>query len=87
MINLYSSNNPWKTEAYEIASKMNSYWINFIKTGNPNGKELTTWKASDETPLTQRLGNGFGAIDIAEIELTLLNHGLRHWVHSRNKLP
>lgn len=30
-------------EAYELADKISSAWINFIKTGNPNGKGLIKW--------------------------------------------
>ena len=30
-------------EAYELADKISSAWINFIKTGNPNGKGLLRW--------------------------------------------
>lgn len=34
------------TEAeYELAHKMNQYWINFAKTGNPNGNGLPNWPA------------------------------------------
>ena len=34
------------TEAeYELAQKMNQYWINFVKTGNPNGNGLPNWPA------------------------------------------
>lgn len=29
----------------EVAGMMNTYWANFAKTGNPNGKGLTTWPA------------------------------------------
>lgn len=30
--------------AYELADKMSSAWINFVKTGNPNTKGLPTWE-------------------------------------------
>jgi para-nitrobenzyl esterase len=30
-------------DAYALADKMSSAWINFAKTGNPNGKDLPTW--------------------------------------------
>jgi para-nitrobenzyl esterase len=28
----------------EVAKIMNAYWVNFAKTGNPNGKELPKWE-------------------------------------------
>jgi len=30
--------------AYTLADKMSSYWINFVKTGNPNGAGLPNWQ-------------------------------------------
>lgn len=27
----------------EVARKMHGYWVNFVKTGNPNGPELAVW--------------------------------------------
>jgi len=32
-------------EAYALADKMSSAWINFAKTGNPNNKKLPDWPA------------------------------------------
>ena len=38
------------TEADEkVAQEMNTYWANFIKTGNPNGAALTHWPAYHST--------------------------------------
>jgi len=32
-------------EAYALADKMSSAWINFARTGNPNAKKLPNWPA------------------------------------------
>ena len=39
-------------EAYRLADKVSSAWIAFIKTGNPNCKELPAWEPfnPDENP-------------------------------------
>ncbi len=34
---------PWEADDRRLASVMSSYWTNFAKTGDPNGKELPTW--------------------------------------------
>jgi len=31
------------TDAYELADKVSSAWINFVKTGNPNSENLPEW--------------------------------------------
>ncbi|HOX84152.1 MAG TPA: carboxylesterase family protein [Chryseolinea sp.] len=38
----------WTDTDYHVEKYMSAYWINFIKTGNPNGKGLTEWKPYDK---------------------------------------
>lgn len=33
----------WKPEDYQVSKVMQEYFVNFIKTGNPNGKGLPEW--------------------------------------------
>jgi para-nitrobenzyl esterase len=33
----------WQPVDFTLAKIMSSYWINFAKTGNPNGKDLPVW--------------------------------------------
>jgi len=35
----------WEPADYEVSQTMQAYFINFIKTGNPNGKGLPEWPA------------------------------------------
>ena len=49
---------PWQESDRIVEGYMSAYWLNFIKTGNPNGSELPEWK-----PYTVQSGNmmQFGA--------------------------
>ena len=40
---------PWTETDYNVENTMTSYWVNFVKTGNPNGAELPEWKPYDST--------------------------------------
>ncbi len=33
----------WTEEDHEISRQMQAYFVNFIKTGNPNGAGLPEW--------------------------------------------
>eukprot|EP00644_Phytophthora_capsici_P015262 jgi/Phyca11/507013/fgenesh2_kg.PHYCAscaffold_24_\ len=71
--NLYLTDSPWEEEDYEIAAKMNGYWANFVKTGNPNGGDsytgndtLVNWPESTaESNGTHHVGDGWGDVLIA----------------------
>jgi para-nitrobenzyl esterase len=32
----------------DLENIMSSYWVNFTKTGNPNGRSLPEWKSYDK---------------------------------------
>jgi para-nitrobenzyl esterase len=40
-------NRPWQKQDYEMEKIMNAYWINFVKTGNPNSEDLLAWSRYD----------------------------------------
>jgi len=41
--NLKFVNRPFTNTDHALAKTMSQYWINFIKTGNPNGNQLPSW--------------------------------------------
>lgn len=44
----------WTKDDYKVSAIMQSYFANFIKTGNPNGKDLPRWE-SDRAGVTPKL--------------------------------
>jgi para-nitrobenzyl esterase len=45
---LHLWNRPWREVDYSVEKTMSNYWVNFTKTGNPDGKGLTEWIPYDK---------------------------------------
>jgi len=45
MDNLKFLDRPWESADTALAGLMSDYWVNFVSTGNPNGKGLPPWPA------------------------------------------
>ncbi len=49
---------------YQLEKTMTNYWVNFVKTGNPNGEGLPAWnKYSSDTDKVMELGSHVGPIE------------------------
>lgn len=40
---------PFDEKDREVSKMLNAYWVNFAKTGSPNGKDLPLWSLYDKT--------------------------------------
>ncbi len=46
---------PWDADDHKVSETMQGYFVNFIKTGNPNGKGLPNWPPYDSKTNYQRM--------------------------------
>ena len=57
-----SPSRPFAAADRAISDKMSAYWLNFVRTGNPNGGDLAKWPAfSPSKAEIMELGDRFGA--------------------------
>jgi carboxylesterase type B len=54
---LYMSDRPFNDVDHKIADMLSSYWANFAKTGDPNGRALPHWAPAGETHEIMELGD------------------------------
>lgn len=66
----------WRDWDYELAEKMNQYWSNFIKTGDPNGDGLAFWPEADENMGYIDLGAGISTHDeeMTDLEKLMMDY-------------
>jgi carboxylesterase 2 len=58
----YESGIDWTTEDLEIEAQMSEYWANFIRSGDPNGGNLTYWPPTvAENKSVMWLGDSWGS--------------------------
>jgi para-nitrobenzyl esterase len=46
---LHTLNRPWTENDRKVSSILQAYWVNFIKTGDPNGGTLPRWSTFDRS--------------------------------------
>ena len=49
---------PWEEQDRRVASMMSDYLVNFVKTGNPNGKDLPKWESAQDSKKSLFIGEG-----------------------------
>ena len=65
--NLKQLERPWEAVDRQLSETVSNYWVNFAKTGNPNGKGLPNWPAFDAAQqVTMELGEKISTRPVAE---------------------
>ena len=64
--NLEQMDRPWSAEDRRVAEVYSAYWVNFIKTGDPNGGGLPVWRPfAADRPETMVIGAHCGPVPLA----------------------
>lgn len=70
---LHRWNRPWQNRDREQERIMSTYWINFIRTGNPNGTGVPEWQPyTADTGLIQDLGDEIKQGPLLQKEIAFL---------------
>ena len=65
--NLKMIKRPWTSLDTLVAEQMSSYWVNFVNSGNPNGKGLPKWSAyQPQTKQVMEIGTKTEMIPITD---------------------
>ncbi|MDZ4701651.1 MAG: carboxylesterase family protein [Rhodothermales bacterium] len=67
--NLDRVKRPWEAVDRQVADQVSSYWVNFVKTGAPNGRGLPAWVpfGASDAPF-QRLATTSGPMALPDAE-------------------
>jgi para-nitrobenzyl esterase len=61
---------PWTADDFKVSEAMASYWVNFIKSGDPNAKGLPEWPKSDSS-------NGYEVMHLSGKDIHATSDSLR----------
>lgn len=71
--NLHTWDRDWRETDRKAETLISSYWINFIKTGNPNSEGLPEWKAYDQRGVQVLNENASFKENLYQAELEILS--------------
>jgi para-nitrobenzyl esterase len=84
--NLDFINRPWTKGDYEFSDFVALYWVNFIKTGNPNGSGLPLWEPClDKDSPVMLLDDKPGMVPVPNADrMVFIAERLSRWLRDRN---